>query len=131
MIVSSLTKRRPCYTHGFVEPPKPHISLYSPQKNIPMPLKKVSVSITIIENICQIQFTHEYINSSKYNLECQYNFPIDSEWAVSSFTIQIDDKIIESKIFEAEVADQKFSTQIAQGNSAFKMGYSEDNPSCR
>ena len=60
-----------------------------------------------------------YINAgTKDPVECTFEFPIEKDNVVTKLTAEIDDKLIEAKIKQKEVAKEQYSDAIASGKVA-------------
>ena len=67
--------------------------------------------------------TQYFTNSSKEPIELEISFPIRNEIQFSKFTIKINGKIMISKIYEKQKAQEKYSDAIASGNNVIIAEY--------
>lgn len=67
-----------------------------------MPLKSVSVNITIEGFIANVESTLIYENVSNDPIEVEYEFPIDDQSTVYRFEAQIEDRVIVAECQEKE-----------------------------
>ena len=61
---------------------------------LPVPLKSVSVTASVVHAVAQVEITQVYVNSEKVPIEASYIFPVDSNGAVTHFHAELDGKII-------------------------------------
>ena len=90
------------------------------------PLQKSTLNVEILNSVASITFEQIYHSKLQNPIECIYQFPVDKTFAVSDVTIEIDDKVIQTKIMEKEEAKQKYQDQTAAGNTAAMVTYDEE-----
>lgn len=66
-------------------------------KQIPIPLKSVSITASVVHAVAQVEITQVYENSENNPIEASYIFPVDSNGAVTHFQAELDGKVI--KVF--------------------------------
>ena len=84
------------------------------------------LNVEIINSVASITFEQTYANKLKNPIECVYQFPVDKAYAVSTVTVEINDKVIETKIMEKEEAKEKYSDSVSSGNTAALVEYDEE-----
>ena len=90
------------------------------------PLQKSTLNVEILNSVASIAFEQIYLNKLQNPIECIYQFPVDKTFAVSDVTIEIGDKVIQTKIMEKEEAKQLYLDQTAAGNTAAMVSYDEE-----
>ena len=72
------------------EPPEP-----LPEPKF-VPLRAVSIEATLEGAFATVNFDTTYINPGEDPIETTYEFPLNDETILSSLTVSIDDKVIET-----------------------------------
>ncbi len=71
------------------------------------------------------QVTQNYKNQTPNPIELNLTIPLKPEIQFSQFRVQLDDKIIVSRILDKEKAEGKYIDSIAQGNTGIISSYNE------
>lgn len=64
------------------------------RKTIPIPLKSVSITASVVHAVAQVGITQFYENNENTPIEASYIFPVDSNGAVTYFQAELDGKVI-------------------------------------
>uniref|UniRef100_G1Q1J4 von Willebrand factor A domain-containing protein 5A n=1 Tax=Myotis lucifugus TaxID=59463 RepID=G1Q1J4_MYOLU len=98
----------------------PPCGLLTHQKE-PVPLKSISVTLTIREFVAGVSATLNYENEGKDPLEAFFVFPMDEDSAVHSFEAMVDGKKIVAELQEKSEARTNYENAISQGHQAFLL----------
>lgn len=86
-----------------------------------MPLKSISVTLSICEFVAGVSVTLNYENEEKVPLEVFFVFPMDEDSAVYSFEAMVDGKKIQAELQEKMKAHSNYENAISQGQQAFLL----------
>nr|XP_037860977.1 von Willebrand factor A domain-containing protein 5A isoform X2 [Chlorocebus sabaeus] len=87
----------------------------------PVPLKSISVSVSIYEFVADVSATLNYENAEKVPLEAVFLFPMDEDSAVYSFEALVDGKKIVAELQDKMKARTNYEKAISQGHQAFLL----------
>ncbi|XP_030774249.1 von Willebrand factor A domain-containing protein 5A isoform X2 [Rhinopithecus roxellana] len=87
----------------------------------PVPLKSISVSVSIYEFVADVSATLNYENEEKVPLEAVFLFPMDEDSAVYSFEALVDGKKIVAELQDKMKARTNYEKAISQGHQAFLL----------
>ncbi|XP_031816069.1 von Willebrand factor A domain-containing protein 5A isoform X1 [Sarcophilus harrisii] len=87
----------------------------------PVPLKSISVDVSVHEFVADVSATLDYKNEEKEPVEAFFVFPMDEDSAVYSFQAQVDGKSIVAEIQEKKQAQENYENAISQGQEAFLL----------
>uniref|UniRef100_L7N1A2 von Willebrand factor A domain-containing protein 5A n=1 Tax=Myotis lucifugus TaxID=59463 RepID=L7N1A2_MYOLU len=87
----------------------------------PVPLKSISVTLSIREFVAGVSATLNYENEGKDPLEAFFVFPMDEDSAVHSFEAVVDGKKIVAELQEKSEARTNYENAISQGHQAFLL----------
>ncbi|XP_062917396.1 von Willebrand factor A domain-containing protein 5A-like isoform X2 [Mobula hypostoma] len=90
-------------------------------RNIPVPLKKISVRVEVKGFVADVSADLEYRNEEASPLEALFTFPVDSDSAVYNFQATVDGKTIVAEIKEREQARDDYDDAISSGQEAFLL----------
>ena len=79
----------------------------------------ITINSEVNEIFAKTEITQKYTNLYSFPIEIKLQFPILPFYTLTKFTVILDNKIITSKILEAERGKEKFNDEIASGNTAF------------
>ena len=109
------------------------------EENAFLPLKSVMVNVDIQDSIARVRMTQLYVNppldpqhesqSENKPVDMTYQFPKEKDVVISKMTITLNDKTIEAKVCEEEVAHNKYEDAMAAGNFAAMVKDSRENVS--
>ncbi|XP_049986450.1 von Willebrand factor A domain-containing protein 5A-like isoform X1 [Alexandromys fortis] len=109
-----------------------HCGLITGNKE-PVPLKSISVTLSINDFVASVSATLNYENEEKVPLETIFVFPMDEDSAVYSFEASVDGKKIVAELQEKMQAHRKYEEALSQGHQAYLLeedDYSRDVFSC-
>lgn len=87
----------------------------------PVPLKSISVTLSICEFVAGVSATLNYENEEKVPLEAFFVFPMDEDSAVYSFEAMVDGKKIMAELQDKMKAHTNYENAISQGQQAFLL----------
>ncbi|KAL4681842.1 hypothetical protein H8959_007319 [Pygathrix nigripes] len=87
----------------------------------PVPLKSISVSVSIYEFVADVSATLNYENEEKVPLEAVFLFPMDEDSAVYSFEALVDGKKIVAELQDKMKARTNYEKAISRGHQAFLL----------
>nr|XP_015099568.1 von Willebrand factor A domain-containing protein 5A isoform X2 [Vicugna pacos] len=87
----------------------------------PVPLKSISVTLSICEFVAGVSATLNYENEEKVPLEAFFVFPMDEDSAVYSFEAMVDGSIIKAELQDKTEAHVNYENAISQGHQAFLL----------
>ncbi|XP_074071445.1 von Willebrand factor A domain-containing protein 5A-like isoform X2 [Macrotis lagotis] len=85
----------------------------------PVPLKSISVAVTIREFVADVSATLDYKNEEKDPVEAFFVFPMDEDSAVYSFQALVDGTSIVAEIQEKQQTQENYENAFSQGQQAF------------
>ncbi|XP_078060285.1 von Willebrand factor A domain-containing protein 5A-like isoform X2 [Mustelus asterias] len=91
------------------------------EKNVPVPLKSISVEVEVKGFVADVSASLEYQNEESNPVEAIFVFPMDSDAAVYNFQATIDGKTIVAEIKEKEEAKDEYDDAISAGGQAFLL----------
>lgn len=98
-----------------------------------VPLKSISVTLSINDFVAAVAATLNYENEEKVPLEAMFVFPMDEDSAVYSFEALVDGKKIVAELQDKTKAHSKYEEALSQGHQAYLLeedDYSRDVFSC-
>ncbi|XP_078003037.1 von Willebrand factor A domain-containing protein 5A-like isoform X2 [Phascolarctos cinereus] len=87
----------------------------------PVPLKSISVAVSICEFVADVSASLDYKNEEAAPVEAFFVFPMDEDSAVYSFQAVVDGKSIVAEIQEKQQAQENYEDAISQGQQAFLL----------
>ncbi|XP_036049483.1 von Willebrand factor A domain-containing protein 5A-like [Onychomys torridus] len=109
-----------------------HFGLITVNKK-PVPLKSISVNLSINDFVAGVSTTLNYENKEKVPLEAIFVFPMDEDSAVYSFEALVDGKKIVAELQEKMKAHRTYEDALSKGHQAYLLeedDYSRDVFSC-
>ncbi|XP_052044618.1 von Willebrand factor A domain-containing protein 5A-like isoform X2 [Apodemus sylvaticus] len=109
-----------------------HCGLITDSKE-PVPLKSISVNLSINDFVAAVAATLNYENEENIPLEAVFVFPMDEDSAVYSFEALVDGKKIVAELQDKMKAHRKYEDALSQGHQAYLLeedDYSRDVFSC-
>ncbi|XP_058520022.1 von Willebrand factor A domain-containing protein 5A [Ochotona princeps] len=91
------------------------------RKKESVPLKKISVNLSICEFVAGVSATLNYENEEEVPLEAFFVFPMDEDSAVYSFEALVDGKKIVAELQDKCKAHINYENAICQGYQAFLL----------
>ncbi|EGW04556.1 von Willebrand factor A domain-containing protein 5A, partial [Cricetulus griseus] len=99
----------------------------------PVPLKSISVTLSINDFVAGVSATLNYENEEEVPVEAIFVFPMDEDSAIYSFEALVDGKKIVAELQEKMQAQSKYEDAMSQGHQAYFLeedDYSRDVFSC-
>ncbi|XP_051011664.1 von Willebrand factor A domain-containing protein 5A-like, partial [Acomys russatus] len=99
----------------------------------PVPLKSISVTLTINDFVAAVAATLTYENKENIPIEATFVFPVDEDSAVYSFEALVDGKKIVAEMQEKTKAHSNYEYALTQGHQAYLLeedDYSRDIFAC-
>ncbi|KAF6083515.1 von Willebrand factor A domain containing 5A [Phyllostomus discolor] len=93
----------------------------------PVPLKSISVTLSICEFVAGVSATLNYENKENVPLEAFFVFPMDEDSAVYSFEALVDGKKIVAELQDKMKAHASYEEAISQGHQAFLLEENKDS----
>ncbi|XP_034278950.1 von Willebrand factor A domain-containing protein 5A isoform X2 [Pantherophis guttatus] len=93
---------------------------------VPVPLKSISVDVTIRGFVADVVSELQYQNEEKNPVEATFVFPLDDEAAVYAFEGLIGGTRIEAQIREKKQAEQEYEDALSEGRQAFLLEREEN-----
>ncbi|KAK2099676.1 von Willebrand factor A domain-containing protein 5A [Saguinus oedipus] len=87
----------------------------------PVPLKNISVTVSIYEFVAGVSATLNYENEEEVPLEAIFVFPMDEDSAVYSFEALVDGTKIVAELQDKMKARTNYKNAISQGHQAFLL----------
>ncbi|XP_037697728.1 von Willebrand factor A domain-containing protein 5A-like isoform X2 [Choloepus didactylus] len=87
----------------------------------PVPLKSISVNLSICEFVAGVSATLNYENEDIIPVEAFFVFPMDEDSAVYSFEALVDGKKIVAELQDKMKAHANYENAISQGHQAFLL----------
>uniref|UniRef100_A0A4W2ICP0 von Willebrand factor A domain-containing protein 5A n=1 Tax=Bos indicus x Bos taurus TaxID=30522 RepID=A0A4W2ICP0_BOBOX len=87
----------------------------------PVPLKSISVTLSICEFVAGVSATLNYKNEEEVPLEAFFIFPMDEDSAVYSFEAMVDGKKIKAELQDKMTAHTNYENAIIRGHQAFLL----------
>uniref|UniRef100_A0A2K6SA82 von Willebrand factor A domain-containing protein 5A n=1 Tax=Saimiri boliviensis boliviensis TaxID=39432 RepID=A0A2K6SA82_SAIBB len=87
----------------------------------PVPLKSISVSVSIYEFVAGVSATLNYENQEEVPLEAVFVFPMDEDSAVYSFEALVDGTKIVAELQDKMKARTNYKNAVSQGHQAFLL----------
>nr|XP_023413999.1 von Willebrand factor A domain-containing protein 5A [Loxodonta africana] len=87
----------------------------------PVPLKSISVTLSIQEFVADVSATLNYENKGRVPVEAFFVFPMNEDSAVYSFEALVDEKIIVAELQDKMKAHASYENAISQGHQAFLL----------
>lgn len=109
-----------------------HCGLITSNKET-VPLKSISVTLSINDFVAAVDATLNYENEEKVPLEATFVFPMDEDSAVYSFEALVDGKKIVAELRDKMKAHSEYEDALSQGHQAYLLeedDYSRDVFSC-
>ncbi|XP_024413181.2 von Willebrand factor A domain-containing protein 5A [Desmodus rotundus] len=93
----------------------------------PVPLKSISVTLSICEFVAGVSATLNYENEENVLVEAFFVFPMDEDSAVYSFEALVDGKKIVAELQDKMKAHANYEEAISQGHQAFLLEEDKDS----
>ncbi|XP_066578282.1 von Willebrand factor A domain-containing protein 5A-like [Amia ocellicauda] len=97
-------------------------------KNEPVPLKSVSVELSVRGFVADVSSTLQYENQESSPVEAVFVFSMESDSAVYRFQAQIGGVLIEAEVREKQEAQDEYDDAVSSGQQAFLLEESDESP---
>ncbi|XP_056128574.1 von Willebrand factor A domain-containing protein 5A-like [Rhinichthys klamathensis goyatoka] len=98
------------------------------QKNVPVPLKSISVEVRVQDHVSTVSSTLLYVNEEERPLEALFVFPLPADAAVCHFSAKIGEQEIVAEVQERETARDRYDDAVSSGQQAFLLEESAESP---
>ncbi|MEK7270634.1 MAG: VIT and VWA domain-containing protein [Planctomycetota bacterium] len=89
----------------------------------PIDLKAQNVTVTIEGLVAKTIIEQTFVNPNAFAVEATYIFPVPVDAALDKFTLTLDGKTIEGKVFEAEEAKKEFARMVRESKNPALLSY--------
>ncbi|XP_057185509.1 von Willebrand factor A domain-containing protein 5A-like isoform X1 [Triplophysa rosa] len=97
------------------------------QKNLPVPLKSISVEVQVKGHVATVTSTLQYVNEEERPLEALFVFPLPADAAVCHFSAKIGEHEIVAELKEKQTARDQYDDAVSSGQQAFLLEESEES----
>jgi len=94
------------------------LKVSAPGGDVALPLSRVDIKARVAERIAEVTVTEIFQNSYTEHLEAVYIFPIAGGAAVSSFEMQVKDRVIKGIVEERAEARRQYRQALEEGKRA-------------
>ncbi|KAK7117260.1 hypothetical protein R3I94_022728 [Phoxinus phoxinus] len=98
------------------------------QKNVPVPLKSISVEVRVQDHVSTVSSTLLYVNEEERPLEALFVFPLPADAAVCHFSAKIGEQEIVAELQDRETARDRYDDAVSSGQQAFLLEESAESP---
>ena len=91
------------------------------KKPVGLPLKKVHLSATVVDNVAEVTFIQDYINEEFNPIEVMYINPIEESAALTGFEAQIDGNEVVAVIKEKDEAEAEYHQAMREDKTAIML----------
>ncbi|KAK7117259.1 hypothetical protein R3I94_022728 [Phoxinus phoxinus] len=98
------------------------------QKNVPVPLKSISVEVRVQDHVSTVSSTLLYVNEEERPLEALFVFPLPADAAVCHFSAKIGEQEIVAEVQDRETARDRYDDAVSSGQQAFLLEESAESP---
>lgn len=103
------------------------LNVSAPDGDVALPLSRVDIKARVAERIAEVTMTEVFQNSYTEHLEAVYIFPIAGGAAVSSFEMQVKDRIIKGIVEERAEARRQYRQAVEEGRRAALLEKERDD----
>ncbi|KAL1247150.1 hypothetical protein QQF64_022526 [Cirrhinus molitorella] len=98
------------------------------EKNVPLPLKSISVEVRVQDHVATVSSTLQYVNEEERPLEALFVFPLPADAAVCHFSAKIGEQEIVAEVQDRESARDQYDDAVSSGQQAFLLEESAESP---
>jgi von Willebrand factor A domain-containing protein 5 len=91
------------------------------EQQIPIPLRRVHVSVRVIQAAARVVIEQVYENNEKQPIEARYVFPLDDNTTVCDFKAELDGRLVRGTVKPKEKAVEEYEEAVQSGKAAFLM----------
>jgi Ca-activated chloride channel family protein len=103
------------------------LKVSAPGGDVALPLSRVDIKARVAERIAEVTVTEIFQNSYTEHLEAVYIFPIAGGAAVSSFEMQVKDRVIKGIVEERAEARRQYRQALEEGKRAALLEKERDD----
>lgn len=103
------------------------LKVSAPGGDVALPLSRVDIKARVAERIAEVTLTEVFQNSYTEHLEAVYIFPIAGGAAVSSFEMQVKDRVIKGIVEERAEARRQYRQAVEEGKRAALLEKERDD----
>ncbi|XP_055049199.2 von Willebrand factor A domain-containing protein 5A isoform X1 [Misgurnus anguillicaudatus] len=96
-------------------------------KNMPVPLKSISVELKVQDHVGTITSSLQYVNEEERSLEAVFVFPLPADAAVCHFSAKIGDQEIVAEVQDKQKARDQYDDAVSSGQQAFLLEESDES----
>ncbi|XP_051545300.1 von Willebrand factor A domain-containing protein 5A-like isoform X3 [Myxocyprinus asiaticus] len=97
------------------------------EKNIPVPLKNISVDLQVQDHVVSVSSSLQYVNEEDSPLEAVFVFPLPANAAVCHFSAKIGEQEIVAEVQDRQSAKDQYDDAVSSGQQAFLLEESEES----
>ncbi|XP_016115164.1 von Willebrand factor A domain-containing protein 5A-like [Sinocyclocheilus grahami] len=97
------------------------------QKNVPVPLKSISVQLQVQDHVASVSSSLQYINEEDRPLEAVFVFPLPADAAVCHFSARIGEQEIVAEVQDKQSARDQYDDAVSSGQQAFLLEESDQS----
>ncbi|KAL0152979.1 hypothetical protein M9458_051732 [Cirrhinus mrigala] len=98
------------------------------EKNVPVPLKSISVQLQIQDHVASVSSSLQYVNEEERPLEAVFVFPLPADAAVCHFSARIGEQEIVAEVQDRQSARDQYDDAVSSGQQAFLLEESDESP---
>ncbi|KAF4094841.1 hypothetical protein G5714_023919 [Onychostoma macrolepis] len=98
------------------------------EKNVPVPLKSISVEVLVQDHVATVFSTLQYVNEEERPLEALFVLPLPADAAVCHFSAKIGEQEIVAEVQDRETARDQYDDAVSSGQQAFLLEESAESP---
>uniref|UniRef100_A0A671PKV9 von Willebrand factor A domain-containing protein 5A-like n=1 Tax=Sinocyclocheilus anshuiensis TaxID=1608454 RepID=A0A671PKV9_9TELE len=97
------------------------------EKNVPVPLKSISVQLQVQDHVASVSSSLQYINEEDRPLEAVFVFPLPADAAVCHFSARIGEQEIVAEVQDKQSARDQYDDAVSSGQQAFLLEESDQS----
>ncbi|XP_058622849.1 von Willebrand factor A domain-containing protein 5A-like [Onychostoma macrolepis] len=97
------------------------------EKNVPVPLKSISVQLQVRDHVASVSSSLQYANEEDRPLEAVFIFPLPGDAAVSHFSARIGEQEIVAEVQDKQSARDQYHDAVSSGQQAFLLEESDQS----
>ncbi|RXN17482.1 von Willebrand factor A domain-containing 5A-like protein [Labeo rohita] len=98
------------------------------EKNVPVPLKSISVQLQIRDHVASVSSSLQYVNEEERPLEAVFVFPLPADAAVCHFSARIGEQEIVAEVQDRRSARDQYDDAVSSGQQVFLLEESDESP---
>lgn len=97
------------------------------EKNVPVPLKSISVQLQVRGHVSSVRATLQYVNEEERPLEALFVFPLPAEAALCSFSATVGGQEIRGELRDKQTARDEYDDGVSAGRQVFLLEESDQS----